>query len=97
MVALESTIVLFNKKSCKYPECLAEARVIYEICNSCLTNANLYAIFIRNTFINKARLKLAKNQTNAKQHPEAEIVLFKNYSYSSCTLSSKKIRTYSKT
>ena len=32
-------------------------------------------------------LKLAKNQASAKQHAEAELLLFENYSYSSSTLS----------
>ena len=41
------------------------------------------------TYISKARLKLAKNQANAKQHPEAELLLFANYSHSSSMLSSK--------
>ena len=41
-------------------------------------------------------MKLAKNQANAKQHPEAELCLFENYSRSSSTLSSKNNRTYSK-
>ena len=36
-----------------------------------------------NTFISNARLKLGKNQANAKQHPETELFLFENYSYSS--------------
>ena len=36
--------------------------------------------FISNTFTSNARLKLAKNQANAEQHPEAEILLFENYS-----------------
>ena len=36
-----------------------------------------------------------KNQANAKQHPEGEILLFENYSHSSSTLSSKNNRTYS--
>ena len=40
-------------------------------------------------------MKLAKNQANAKQHPEAELLLFENYSHSSSTLSSKNNRTYS--
>ena len=35
--------------------------------------------FISNTFISNARLKLAQNQTNAKQHPEAELLLYENY------------------
>ena len=52
--------------------------------------------FISNTFISNDRLKLAKKQANAKQHPEAELLLFENYSHSSYTLSSKNNRTYSK-
>ena len=39
---------------------------------------------------------MAKNQAKAKQHPEAELLLFENYSHSSSTLSSKNNRTYSK-
>ena len=35
--------------------------------------------FISNTFISKARLKLAKNQAKAKQHPETELLLFENF------------------
>ena len=42
-------------------------------------------------------LKLAKHQENAKQHPEVELLLFKNYSHSSFTLSSKYNRKFSKT
>ena len=53
-------------------------------------------LFISNTFISNARLKLAKNQGNVKQHREAEILLYENYSHSSSTLSSKSNRTYSK-
>ena len=30
--------------------------------------------FISNTFVRNIRLKLAKNQANAKQHPEAELL-----------------------
>ena len=40
--------------------------------------------FISNTFVSNARLKVAKNQVTAKQHPEAELLLFENYSHSSC-------------
>ena len=50
---------------------------------------------ISNTFISNTRLKLAKNQVNAKQHPEAVLFLFENYSHSSSTLLSKN-RSYSK-
>ena len=31
-----------------------------------------HAFFINNTFISNSRLKLTKNKTNAKQHPEAK-------------------------
>ena len=37
-------------------------------------------------------MKLAKNQTKAKQQPEAEIFLFENYSLSSSRYHRKKIR-----
>ena len=53
------------------------------------------ALFINNTFIRNTRLKLAKNQANAKKHrqakkhPQAE-------SHSSCTVSSKNNWKYSK-
>ena len=36
-------------------------------------------------------MKLAKNQANIKQHPEAKLLLFEKYSLSSSTLSSKRI------
>ena len=45
-----------------------------------------------NTFMRNARLKAAKNQTKAKQHPEPELWLFENYSLSSSTLSCKSNR-----
>ena len=54
-----------------------------------------YTLFlISNTFISNARLKLAKKEVNAKQHPDAELLLFENYSHSSYT--SKNNGTYSK-
>ena len=40
--------------------------------------------------ISNARMKLAKNQPNAKQHPEAELLLLQNYSHSLFPLSFKK-------
>ena len=56
-----------------------------------------YTLFLINsTFISNTRMKLPKSQANAKQHPEAELLLFENYSHSSFTLSSKNNRTYSK-
>ena len=56
-----------------------------------------YALFfISNIFISNARLKLAKNQAKAKQHPQAELLLFEYYSLSTPRLSSKNNRRYSK-
>ena len=52
--------------------------------------------FISNTLISNARLKFSKYQAKAKQHLEAEPLLFENYSLSSTKLSSKKSRKYSK-
>ena len=37
--------------------------------------STVHAVFISNTFISNVALKLAKNQANAKQHPEAELLL----------------------
>ena len=51
-----------------------------------LLNQCIDAFFISNTFISNARLKLAKNQVNAKQHPEPELLPFENYAHSSNTL-----------
>ena len=42
-------------------------------------------------------MKLVKNQAKAKQHPEAKLLLFENYSLSSFKLSYKNNRRYSKT
>ena len=41
-----------------------------------------------------AKLKLTKNQVNAKEHPKGELSLFENYLHYSSTLSSKDNRTY---
>ena len=42
-------------------------------------------------------MKFSKNQAKAKQHPEAELLLLRNYSLSSSTLSSKNNKRYSET
>ena len=55
-----------------------------------------YYIFISNTFISIARLKLEKNQAMVKQHPEAELLLSENYSVSLFMLPSKTNTRYSK-
>ena len=57
---------------------------------------NYTFFFTSNTFISNTRLKLAKNQANAKQHPQAELLPFENYSHSTSTLSSKNDWTYPK-
>ena len=64
----------------------------------------MYTLFFyKQTYISNARLKLAENQADAKQHPEAELLLYENYSHStyshsnySSTLLSKNNRAYSK-
>ena len=67
-------------------------------CNQTLLKLNLKytRIFISITFISKIKLKLAKNQAKAKQHPEAELLLFENYTLSLSMLSSKSNMRYSK-
>ena len=52
--------------------------------------------FISKTFISKVRLKLEKNQANSKQHPEADLLLFENYSLPLSTLSPKNNKNYFK-
>ena len=44
-----------------------------------------------------AKMKFAKKQVKAKQNPEAELLLLRNYSLSSSTLSSKNNKRYSET
>ena len=56
-----------------------------------------YMLFLMsNTFISNTRLKMEKNQANAKQHPQTEILLKENFSVSSFMLSSKTKIRYSK-
>ena len=52
--------------------------------------------YISNTLISNARLKLAKNQANVKQHPEAELLFSENYLHSLSMLPSKNNSKYSK-
>ena len=52
--------------------------------------------FQKQTFINNARLKLAKKQAKAKQHPEAEPLLFGKYTPFSIHVTSKTNMRYSK-
>ena len=48
--------------------------------------SNIHASHYKSIFISNRRLKLTKYQANAKQHPEAELLTFENYSDSSITL-----------
>ena len=41
------------------------------------SNMRYTLFFISNTFTSNARLKLAKNQANANQHPKAELFFWK--------------------
>ena len=47
-------------------------------------------------FYKQCQTEIGKKQANANQHPEAELLLFENYSYSSSTLSCKDNKIYSK-
>ena len=51
--------------------------IIVSSFEACTTYTAYTRFFIKNTFISKTRLKLAKNQANTKQHPEAELLLFR--------------------
>ena len=55
----------------------------------CNVESELYTFFISNTFISNTSLKFAKCQAKIKQQPEAELLLFENYTLSSFMLLSK--------
>ena len=56
-----------------------------------------YAFLYKQHFYKQHQIETGKkNWARAKQHPEAELFLFKNYLLSSSTLSSKNKRAYSK-
>ena len=55
-----------------------------------------YTLFYKQHFLSNSSVKFAKNQVKAKENPEAELLLFENYSLSSSTLSSKNNRSFSK-
>ena len=74
---VNKTFLLKNSLNCE------SSNLIYVvICKGCKEE---YMHF----FISNTRLKLGKNQANAKQRPEAELWLFDNSSHSSTTLSYK--------
>ena len=53
-------------------------------------------VFDKQHSYGQRQVEFVKNQANAKQHPEAELLLYENYSHSSSTISSKINRRYSK-
>ena len=55
----------------------------YYFCMRIYYSIQLHGFFISNTFISNTMLKLAKNQAKFKQHPEPELLLTENYSFSS--------------
>ena len=55
----------------------------------------IYTLFYKQQFYTQCQAETGKKLSNAKQHPEAELSLFKNYSLSSSTLSSKNNTRYS--
>ena len=75
--------------------CRAETQKVQSLMGTLArTNFKSTRFFLSNTFISNATLKLAKNQAKAKQHPEAELLLFENFSLSSSTLSSENNRRH---
>ena len=58
-----------------------------------LTHFRLMFHFYIRFFISNTWVKSEKNKANVKQHPDAELLLFENYSHSSWMLSSKNNRT----
>ena len=57
----------------------------------------IYTLFHKQQFYNQHQAKNGKKiKNNAKQHPEAELLLSENYSHSSLMLSSKYNWKYSK-
>ena len=79
----------------KKKQCFLLTANTYSSCNK-KKFTKMHGFYLRNTFISSARLRLKKNQENAKHHPKGELLLFENYSHSSSTLSSKNKRAYSK-
>ena len=67
-----------------------------QLANQFCSANQLHAFFMSSTFISNVRLKSAKHQANAKQHPETELLLFENVSHFSFTLSFRNNGTYPK-
>ena len=85
----------FSNKKAELKHCIQIVPSFYETNIQNIVLAKICNLQYK-IFISDARLKFPKIQTNAKQHPKAELLLFENYSHSSSTLSFKNNRTYSK-
>ena len=71
-----------------YKKCLIPSKTFFltkmDLCTNLrkVFSFQLHAFFLSNTFKSNARLRFAKNQANAKQHPEADylkIILHPHY------------------
>ena len=99
--------LFFNEVACLSPAILSKKEALAQkfSCEFCeisrtpfLTEHLQWLLLYITRFFYKqhAKLKLTKNQANAKQHPEVELLLFENYSHYSSMLSSINNRRYSK-
>ena len=57
---------------------------------------NYTLFFTLQHFYEQHQDEIGKNSSKTKQHPEAELLLFENFSLFSCMLSSKNDKAYSK-
>ena len=80
-----------------YFEALKQFLPVHQLDNSLSHLSSLARFFINNVFIRNVKMKFPKNQAKAKENPEAELLLLRNYSLSSSTLSSKSNKRYSET
>ena len=61
-----------------------------------LAVSTLHAFFYKQHFYKQRQAEIDQKSSNAKQLPEAELFLFKNFTHFSFTLSSRNNGTYSK-
>ena len=80
-----------------YFEAFKQFLPVHQLNNSVSHLSSLARFFINNIFIRNAKMKFPKNQAKAKENPEAELLLLRNYSLSSSTLSFKSNKRYSET
>ena len=71
------------------------ALVLNKVTRALVVRIMRHFLYKQQQFYKQRQAEIDKYQANAKQDLEAELLLFKNYSHSSSTLSSKNNRTYS--